>query len=120
MTDEGWSFYRPESRTCRTRAFSSGDSIRQSDTIFFGNPWDEFLDTRYLITIERMMIIFAEDHDTYCSEIVVEGMRPCDIVPTRTSLIDLATLTDDIVIGDITPFIVEGMILVDITDSLFI
>jgi hypothetical protein len=120
MADECWSFYRPESGTCRTRTFSSGNSVCQSDSIFFGNPWDEFFDTRYLIPIERIVIIFTEDHDTDGSEIVVEGMSTSDIVTTRAPLIDLATLTDDIVICDITPFIIQGMILVDIADCFFV
>lgn len=64
--------------------------------------------------------IVPEYHDSDSSSIVIECMYADTIVPTSSSLIYLSSLSDDIVVGDISPLFGESMGSIDTTDDLLI
>jgi hypothetical protein len=115
MSDNSWSDDSfPATSLRRTTLFHPNSCPTWIDSIFFYQEENDSFNSLFLISIEMVCVIVSYHRDSYCSEIVPIRMESLYIVPSRSTLIDITTLSYEVVICYIRPSLHLGMIGVDI------
>lgn len=98
----------------------SSDRLRYVDTVFFGDIGDCFDKSCFLISVEIEIIIVSDHRYTYRAIVVPVDMSSLDIVTSSSSLINLPSLSDHIVIPDISPPFCARMVGINSTQECLI
>ncbi len=97
----------------RFAKLGSNRTFRNIDTIFLSKPDNCILKSLFLISIKMKNTIVSNHRNTNCTSIVPIYMSSLNIVTSSTTLIYLSSLSDKIVISDISPTLCIGMIIID-------
>lgn len=85
-----------------TFTMSDGGFV-QIDSVFLADISYRSSDSIFLISIDVICFEISEDADSDTAFIIPECMSRRCVISTSTPFVDLSTLTDDVVISDITP-----------------